>query len=203
MSRRCLEESLDSQSPAPWCRQQLPVSAASGLFVLFCLKWGCGSVACAQLCVCTRALYALSFRPSVRASGTPPWSWDLPGRHPAWCWSLCGCSSSGRHAWPYTCGCKHNTTRHTHRDRQSETQQSPQFQHNFKTCNFQNTSFKPLIDRPLVVMFPTCTRRLEKMLISFILKSLILFKELWPIISQLLLEFGSIWCLLLCSSKQI
>lgn len=137
MSRRCLEVSLDSRSPGPWYRQQLPASASSSLFVLFCWKWGCGSVACAQLWV----TQAVSFRPSVRAWGILPWSWDLPGRPPAWCWSLCGCSSSGRHAWPCTCGCKRNTTPHAQRQTKWGSTVNA-----VSTRHLQNTHFEALMD---------------------------------------------------------
>lgn len=65
------------------------------------------------MCYYIQRLRRMTFiRCSVKESGTPPEFWGPLGKLPTWCLSLCGCSSSGHHAWPYTCACKH-TRRHT------------------------------------------------------------------------------------------
>lgn len=120
VSRRCLDLNLDYCTLTQICTEWLDC-----VLMLRVRLWM--SCLCSCLCVCTWELWArgqaASFRPSVRASGIPPWSWGLPGRPPAWYWSLCGCSSSGRRASPYTCGCKHKTVRHAQWDKCNQPQQ--------------------------------------------------------------------------------
>lgn len=99
-----------------WIKQQLYVSCSLFvLFFFFFFKVRCGSTFNPELSVCyyIQRLRRMKFiRCSVKESGTPPEFWGPLGKLPTWCSSLCGCSSSGHHAWPYTCACKH-TRRHT------------------------------------------------------------------------------------------
>ena len=96
--------------------------------VVLCVCLWCRSTVTLELCVCVCVcvcVYVLQYtdapewmssvafvKCAVKESGTPPEFWGPRGKLPAWCSSPCGCSSSGRHAWPYTCACKTHT--HTH-----------------------------------------------------------------------------------------
>lgn len=91
-----------------WFRQ--PPPASSGFACAFGFKWDADPLVVYSIVRATVKARVKFVRPSVKAWGTPLWLWGLRGKPPAWCLSPCGCSSSGRRAWPCTCGCKHTRT---------------------------------------------------------------------------------------------